>query len=146
LAADFAIAEYTFSGQAGTDTTKTGTVTGVKIDMGSATLNDDNVTLYGLYVDTTVTNTKSAAVHGIYITSAEYGISIGDDCTTGINFIDASDVTNFVKFNEVAGCVALTDVDPEAAPSAGGLGATGSIVIDVGGTPYYIPIFDTLVT
>ena len=91
LAANFVIAEYQFSGTAGTDQTKTGAVTGVKIDLGSATLNDDNLTAYGLYVDTTVTNTKSAAVHGIYITSAEYGVSIGGACVTGISITGTHD-------------------------------------------------------
>ena len=144
-AADFVIAEFSFSGQAGTDTTKTGAVTGVKIDLGSSTLNDDNITSYGLYVDNTPTNTKSAAVHGIYVTATDYAISIGADCSSAINIVDASAVTNVFIFNEVAGCVVANDVDPDTAPSAGGLGATGSLVIDVNGTPYYIPIFDTIV-
>jgi len=145
-AADFVIAEFGYSGTAGTDATKTGAVTGVKIAMGSATVNDDNLTVYGLYVDTTVTNTKSAAVHGIYVTSAEYGLSIGDECSTAINIVDASDLTNLLKFNEVAGCVGADDVACADEPSDGGLGADGHLVIDVGGAPYYIPIFNSLTT
>ena len=73
------------------------------------------------------------------------GIAIGPS-TSSISITDASGVTNFVIFNELSGCIAATDVDPKASPSEGGLGADGSIVIDVNGTPYYIPIFDTLVT
>jgi len=84
-AADFIVAEYIYSGTAGTDQTKTGSIMGVKISLGNAIVNDDNLTAYGLYVDTTVTNTKSAAVHGIYVTSAEYGVSIGGVYVTGIS-------------------------------------------------------------
>jgi len=92
---------------------------------------------------------SGAMTTGILVSGATTNaVSITGACTSAINIGNAANTTNFVKFNAVAGCVAvaLTDVDPEAAPSAGGLGATGSIVIDVGGTPYYIPIFDTLVT
>ncbi len=82
---------------------------------------------------------QGTCTNALYI---EPGVAI----TNAINISDASNVTNFVIFNEAAGCVSLGDVDPEAAPSEGGLGATGHIVIDVAGTPYYIPIFDTIVT
>ena len=130
-AADFVIAEFVFSGTAGTDASKTGAVTGVKIDLGSATLNDSSLTAHGLYIDVSATATKAAAV---------YGISI-DGGTTAINIVDASDLTNLLKFNEAAGCILNVDVDPADTPSDGGLGADACIVIDIAGSDYYIPIF-----
>jgi len=92
-AADFIVAEFAYSGTAGTDKTKTGAVTGVKIDLGSCTLNDDNLTAYGLYVDTTATATKSAAVHGVYITSTEFGLTLGT-CSQGIKLGSSGGATS----------------------------------------------------
>jgi len=67
LAADFVIAEFSFSGTAGTAASKSGAITGVKIDLGSATVNDSALSVYGLYIDPTVTNTSSAGLYGIYM-------------------------------------------------------------------------------
>ncbi len=140
-AADFVLAELQCSSTIGTAASKTGSATGLKVDFGSATVNDSALTLYGIYVDTTVTNTLSAAVHGIYVTSAQYGLSIGDDCSTAINIVDASDLTNLFKFNEAAGCILNVDVSPNDTPSDGGLGADACIRIDINGADYFIPIF-----
>ena len=135
-AANFIMAEFGCTATIGTDATETAHAIGLKADFGSATFNDDALTVHGFYADMTGTDTKSVAV---------YGISI-DGGTSAINIVDASDVTYVLHFNEAAGCAALVDVDPEDTPSDGGLGATGHLSIDIGGTPYYIPIFDTLVT
>jgi len=75
------------------------------------------------------------------VTSA---VKIDGTVTTFLEVGDASAVVNFAMFNELSGCIAATDVDPGDEPSDGGLGADGSIVIDVNGTAYYIPIFDSL--
>lgn len=142
-AADFAMVELSCTSTIGTNTSKTGAAYGLKVDFGSATLNDSSLTLYGIFVDTTVTNTRSAAVHGIYVTSAQNGLSIGDECSTAINIVDASDLTNLFKFNELAGCLLNVDVNPADDPSDGGLGADGCIRIDIAGQDYFIPIFAT---
>jgi hypothetical protein len=136
LAADFIMAEYILSSVIGTDQTKTGTAMGIKVNLAGSTLNDDNLTVHGIYVDVGATDTKSATVNGISING---GI-------TAINIVDASDLTNLFKFNEVAGCVGAADVDPDDAPSAGGLGGDGNLVIDVNGTPFYIALFNSLVS
>ena len=140
-APDFAIAEFTFTGTAGADHSKTGTVTGVKVDLSSGTVNDSSVTVYGLYVDANLTNTKSTAVHGIYVDSAQYGVSLGANVTSGINVVDASGMTNLFVFNEAAGCILNVDVSPNDDPSSGGLGADACIRVDINGLDYFIPLF-----
>jgi len=72
------------------------------------------------------------------------GINLGGaGITNAINIADASTVTNLFKFNELAGCIVDLDVDPIYAASSGGLGADASIVIDIAGSDWYIPIFMT---
>ena len=58
--------------------------------------------------------------------------------------VAATAMTNFIKFNAVAGCVVATDVEPAEAPSGGGLGADGAIAILVGTDTCYIPYFSDL--
>ena len=143
-AADFKMVELSCTSTIGTAASKTGTATGLKVDFGSATVNDASLTLYGIYVDTTVTNTTSTAIHGIYVTSAQYGLTIGDGMGSGSSAIyieDASDLTNLFKFNEAAGCILNVDVSPTDTPSDGGLGADACIRIDVNGADYFIPLF-----
>jgi len=74
------------------------------------------------------------------------GLLVSGAATNVISITAAASVTNFADFDALAGCVAANDVDPDTSPSDAGLGADGHIVIDIAGTPYYIPIFDTLVT
>ena len=80
-------------------------------------------------------NTQGTCTNGVYITGT---------LTNAINIAAAAGITNLLTFDAVAGCVASTDVDPGDDPSDGGLGADGHIVINIGTTPYYIPIFDSL--
>lgn len=55
----------------------------------------------------------------------------------------AGTMTNVFKLDVTTGVVTNALV-PAAAPDAGTMGADLAIVVDVGGTPYYIPMYDTL--
>ncbi len=50
-------------------------------------------------------------------------------------------ITNFVKFDNVAGMVSTTDSLDDSATID--ILCDGYITIDIGGTPYYIPVYDT---
>lgn len=103
----------------------------------------DNVAQFVMNgIDCTITSVLNLRTVQGTATNALY-IEPGTAITNAINIGDASNVTNFIKFDAVAGCVSAGDVIPDESPSAGGLGADGHIVIDVGGTPYYIPIFNS---
>ena len=61
--------------------------------------------------------------------------------TSGIRVSGA--MTNLLKLDVTTAVVANALV-PAAAPDAGTMGADKAIVVDIGGTPYYIPLYDTL--
>ena len=61
----------------------------------------------------------------------------------GIDVTAVAGMANFIRFNTFAGCLSYADVDPADVPSGGGLGADGCIQIDIGGSDYFIPIFQT---
>jgi len=82
---------------------------------------------------------------GITIGTATTGISMTGTITNAIDVTAAANVTSFIKFNAIAGCVIANDVDPKDVPSTGGLGADGAIKVLINATPYYIPIFDGIV-
>jgi hypothetical protein len=63
---------------------------------------------------------------------------------TAIELMVAANMANLLKINAIAGCVAANALVPAAAPDAGTVGADAALVIDIGGTPYYIPLYDTL--
>lgn len=93
---------------------------------------------YGLYL-------QDAAVDvGIGLNSCTSGISQLGTLTNLINVGAAATVTNLVKFNAAAGCVVANALVPAAAPDAGTVGADAAIVCDIGGTPYYIPLYNSL--
>ena len=87
--------------------------------------------------------TDSASATGISIGTCTTGIDIAATCTNAINIAAAANVTNFIKFNALAGCIFNVDVNPNDTPSTGGLGADACIKIDIGGQDYFIPIFAT---
>jgi hypothetical protein len=63
--------------------------------------------------------------------------------TSAIEFAAVTNVTNFVKFNAIAGCVLNVDVNPKDDPSDGGLGADACIRVAIGSADYFIPLFAT---
>lgn len=71
-------------------------------------------------------------------------IDIGGTVTNAVNFTAAATVTNVFKFNAVAGCVVANALVPAAAPDGTTMGADAALVCDINGTPYYIPLYDTL--
>jgi uncharacterized protein YjbI with pentapeptide repeats len=100
------------------------TSTGVFISNRAATLTR------GLYIETNSTTTITDAIY----------IHAAGTITTMIRGHAVTNMTNLFMFDAVAGFVSTTDnVDTDGADS------TGSLKIDVNGTPYYIPIFDAVV-
>jgi len=71
---------------------------------------------------------------------------LGADQTvpTAIEFAGTAKMTNIFKFNAVAGGVIANALVPAATPDGGTVGADAALVCDVGGTPYYIPMYNTL--
>jgi hypothetical protein len=65
----------------------------------------------------------------------------GATVSSGIRISGA--MTNVFKLDVTTGVVTNALV-PDAAPDGGTVGATKAIVCDIGGTPYYIPLYDTL--
>lgn len=68
-------------------------------------------------------------------------VDSGATVTSGIRVSGA--MTNLLKLDVTTAVVANALV-PAAAPDAGTMGADKAIVVDIGGTPYYIPLYDTL--
>jgi hypothetical protein len=71
---------------------------------------------------------------------------LGADAATnsGIEFAGTANLTNIFKFNAVAGAVVSNALVPSAAPDATTVGADAALVCDIGGTPYYIALYNTL--
>jgi hypothetical protein len=71
---------------------------------------------------------------------------LGADQTvpTAIEFAGTANMTNIFKFNAVAGGVVANALVPAEAPSGTTVGADAALVCDIGGTPYYIPLYNTL--
>jgi hypothetical protein len=61
--------------------------------------------------------------------------------TSGIRI--SGTMTNLLKLDVTTGVVDNALV-PSEAPSETTVGADKAIVVDIGGTPYYIPLYDTL--
>lgn len=64
--------------------------------------------------------------------------------TSGIEFAGTANLTNIFKFNAIAGAVVANALVPATAPDGGTVGADAALVCDIGGTPYYIPLYNTL--
>jgi hypothetical protein len=72
-------------------------------------------------------------------------LRLGADQTVpvAIEIAGAAQLTDLIKFDALAGPVVAKDVVPGTVTSNTSLGANACLVIDVGGTPYYIPLFTT---
>jgi len=103
-------------------------------------LSIDTAGTYGLNISAAM---SGAAINMVGNTPAVLNVTSGT-ITSVINILAAATITNLIKFNAAAGCVGAADVACDEEPSAGGLGADGHIVIAIGATPYYIPIFNSL--
>jgi len=68
-------------------------------------------------------------------------VDAGATVTSGIRISGA--MTNLLKLDVTTGVVTNALV-PAEAPGAGTVGADKAIVVDIGGTPYYIALYDTL--
>jgi len=69
------------------------------------------------------------------------------DTGTVTNVIEvgtAANITNFIKFNAVGGCLVANALVPATAPDAGTMGADAALKVLVNSTAYYIPLYDTL--
>ena len=158
-AVDFKLAEFVWAGTYGSAATKGGNPTMLTLDC-NTTFNDSSANFTALNVDISgMTLTSVANVYGISVatmTGVDAAINTVGNATAILNvtsgtitsvidILAAATVTNLVKFNAAAGCVGAADVVADDEPSAGGLGADGHIVIAIGATPYYIPIFNGIV-
>ena len=68
-------------------------------------------------------------------------VDSGAVVTSGIRI--SGTMTNLLKLDVTTGVVDNALV-PSTAPDASTVGADKAIVVDIGGTPYYIPLYDTL--
>ena len=66
--------------------------------------------------------------------------------TAAIEINDTAHVTNFLKLQAASGCVVTNALVPSTAPTAETAGAAKALVVDIGGTQYYIALYDTLHT
>ena len=71
-------------------------------------------------------------------------LSFNGTVTAAITVLAAATMTNFIDFNAVAGCVVANALIPAVAPDATTMGADACITIDINGTPYYIPLYNSL--
>jgi len=71
---------------------------------------------------------------------------LGADQTVGagIEFAGTAKMPTIMKFNAVAGGVVANALVPSASPTSETVGADVALVCDVGGTPYFIPMYNTL--
>lgn len=118
---------------------KAGTITDWKVgvDLNNCTTGID---IGACTTGVTITGTCTTAFNLTGNATSAFQITSGT-ITNAINIAAAANITNFIKFNAVAGCVLAVDVNPKDTPSGGGLGADGCIRIDIGGLDYFIPIF-----
>ena len=159
-AAGFKLAEFCWNGTYGNGGSLGGDPTLLTLSS-TTVLNDSGADFRALHIDISgMTLSSAAEVYGIDVvgmTGVDAGVNVSGNVTSGFkllsgtvtNFLEiaaAVSVTNFVKFDALSGCLTTADADPEEVPSGGGLGATGTLQIDIGGTPYYIPFFDSIVS
>ena len=114
------------------------TTTGISIT-GDAT--DAVKILTGTF--TSGVNIAGTLTTGVTVGACTSVLAATGSATQVINVTAVAGVSNFIKFDSIAGCVQSNDVDPNDTPSEGGLGADGCIKIDIGGDDYFIPIFAT---
>jgi hypothetical protein len=126
-------------------------VAGIVINSASAAITNTGSAYYGLQIqdyagtsvdfDAGVNIANSCCTTGVKIGTCTTGLSFAGTHTTAINIVTAANVTNFITFNAIAGCILNTDVNPKDVPSGGGLGADACIRIVIGTADYFIPIF-----
>jgi hypothetical protein len=127
--------------------TKVNDVAGVNVDLSGLTLTSTN-DVYGIKVKTKVG--VDAAIYAVdtqcivYIADNISAIAIGGTATNGISFYATAGLTNVLDFDAIAGPVIANALVPAVAPDASTMGADACLKIDIGGTPYYIPLYDTL--
>lgn len=94
-----------------------------------------------LWVDSHVTKTVGGEHELIYMSNN--GTTTMDSAIY-IDLSAAAKFTNFLKFSALQTPLVANALVPAAAPDAGTVGADLAITIDVAGTPYYIPAYNTL--
>jgi hypothetical protein len=164
LASSLSITDLEFSGIFGSGANKGGDLCGLDINM-QGTINDASALEYGLKVSISTTRTGAASVFGAYVltnstvTAAAYltntttalhlctgsnAMELSGTITTALSFLDVANVTNIMSFNAIAGAVIANALVPAIAPDGTTVGADACLKVDVNGTPYYIPLYDTL--
>lgn len=73
-------------------------------------------------------------------------LSLGADQTvpTCIDVLGTANMTAFIKFNAIAGCIVANALVPETAPTGSTMGAAAAILVKIGTDSYYIPLYDQL--
>jgi hypothetical protein len=71
-------------------------------------------------------------------------LSTGATVNSAIQTSGTTNMTNFIDFDALAGCLVSNALIPATAPDASTVGADAAIVCDVAGTPYYIPLYNSL--
>lgn len=94
-----------------------------------------------LWVDSHVTKVVGGEHELIYMTNN--GTTTMDSAIY-VDLSAAAKFTNLLKFSAVQTPLVANALVPAAAPDAGTVGADLAIIVDVGGTPYYIPMYNTL--
>jgi len=115
-----------------------GWVTGVlSIIDGTGTVSGTGTICHGIAIVCEATTTASTVDAMLYINANQTVVC-------GIEFTATAKIPIIFKFNAVAGGVVSNALVPAIAPAADTVGADACLVCDVGGTPYYIPMYDTL--
>jgi hypothetical protein len=128
-------------------------VAGVAAISASASITDTGAAYYGVYVgksgavafDAGLKVAASACTTGIDIGTATTGIKLSGTITNAIDVTAVTTLSNLIKFDSVAGCVITGDVNPTGTTGDNALGADAKIRILINATPYYIPLFTTVV-
>jgi hypothetical protein len=71
-------------------------------------------------------------------------LSTGATINSAIQTSGTANMTNFIDFDALSGCITANALVPATAPDGSTVGADAAIVCDVAGTAYYIPLYDTL--
>jgi hypothetical protein len=136
-------------------------IAGVAINSAGTGLTNTGSAYYGVYIkkagstafNAGVAIAASSCTTGIDIAACTTAVNVSGTVTSAlsiagtatqvINVAAAANITNFIKFNAIGGCVLAADVSPHDTPSDLSLGADGCIAILIGTADYYIPFFAT---
>lgn len=94
-----------------------------------------------LWVDSHQSGTVTGSHELVYLTNNG---TTTMDCVFYIDLSAAAKFTNLINFSADQAPILTNALVPAAEPTALTMGADKALRVDIGGTPYYIPLYDTL--